>query len=65
MYFYKQFQFGRWSFLVVGVLYGTYHQSRLSTREVKIREVEGAQRKIRDAKIAEEKKRNADGNFLY
>ncbi|GLV31683.1 ATP synthase subunit E [Carabus blaptoides fortunei] len=53
-------KFGRWSFLIAGILYGAAHQSRLSKREVKIREVEDAQKAIRDAKIAEEKKRNAE-----
>lgn len=55
------FQFGRWSFLAVGVLYGAYHQSRLSKREVGIREIENKQKVIRDAKLAEEKKRSAAG----
>ncbi|XP_062550032.1 ATP synthase subunit e, mitochondrial-like [Armigeres subalbatus] len=50
-------KFGRWSFLAIGVAYGAYHQSRLSKREVGIREVEAKQKVIRDAKLAEEKKR--------
>ncbi|XP_055905587.1 ATP synthase subunit e, mitochondrial [Eupeodes corollae] len=52
-------KFGRWSLLLVGVGYGAFHQSRLSTREVKIREIEAQQKIVRDAKLAEEKKRNA------
>lgn len=50
-------KFGRWSFLAIGVAYGAYHQNRLSKREVGIREVEAKQKVIRDAKLAEEKKR--------
>ncbi|XP_037051777.1 ATP synthase subunit e, mitochondrial [Bradysia coprophila] len=50
-------KFGRYSFLTLGIAYGAYHQSRLSKREVKIREVEAEQKKIRDAKLAIEKKR--------
>ncbi|KFB45738.1 AGAP006877-PB-like protein [Anopheles sinensis] len=52
--------FGRWSFLVVGVAYGAYHQNRLAKREVGIREIEAQQKVIRDAKLAEEKKRNQE-----
>ncbi|XP_053687948.1 ATP synthase subunit e, mitochondrial [Sabethes cyaneus] len=52
-------KFGRWSFLALGVAYGAYHQSRLSKREVGIREIEAQQKVIRDAKLAEEKKRSA------
>nr|AAV90734.1 mitochondrial ATP synthase e chain [Aedes albopictus] len=50
-------KFGRWSFLAIGVAYGAYHQQRLAKREVGIREVEAQQKVIRDAKLAEEKKR--------
>ncbi|XP_035789754.1 ATP synthase subunit e, mitochondrial [Anopheles aquasalis] len=53
-------RFGRWSFLVVGVAYGAYHQQRLAKREVGIREIEAQQKVIRDAKLAEEKKRNQE-----
>uniref|UniRef100_U5EMT0 ATP synthase F(0) complex subunit e, mitochondrial n=1 Tax=Corethrella appendiculata TaxID=1370023 RepID=U5EMT0_9DIPT len=53
-------KFGRWSFLAVGVLYGAYHQQRLEKREVGIREIEARQKEIRDRKLAEEKKRNAE-----
>uniref|UniRef100_A0A182K2A3 ATP synthase F(0) complex subunit e, mitochondrial n=1 Tax=Anopheles christyi TaxID=43041 RepID=A0A182K2A3_9DIPT len=53
-------RFGRWSFLVVGVAYGAYHQQRLASREVGIREIEAKQKVIRDAKLAEEKKRNQE-----
>ncbi|XP_065093734.1 ATP synthase subunit e, mitochondrial [Ochlerotatus camptorhynchus] len=50
-------KFGRWSFLAVGIAYGAYHQQRLATREVGIREIEAKQKAIRDVKLAEEKKR--------
>jgi F-type H+-transporting ATPase subunit e len=56
-------QFGRWSFLAVGVLYGLYHQNRLATREVGIREIEEKHKAVRDAKLAEEKIRNAAGKL--
>lgn len=55
------FQFGRWSLLTVGIAYGAYHQERLSKKEAKIRKIEEEQKAIRDAKLAEEKKRNAAG----
>lgn len=53
------FQFGRWSFLAVGVAYGAMHQSRLSKKATKEREIEAKQKVIRDAKLAEEKIRNS------
>lgn len=53
-------KFGRWSMLSLGVVYGAFHQSRLSKREVKVREIEAQQKAVRDAKLAEEKKRNAE-----
>ncbi|XP_055612616.1 ATP synthase subunit e, mitochondrial [Uranotaenia lowii] len=52
-------KFGRWSFLAIGIVYGAYHQGRLAKREVGIREIEAQQKVIRDAKLAEEKKRAA------
>jgi len=52
-------KFGRWSFLGLGILYGAYHQNRLAKREVGIRAIEEQHKAIRDAKLAEEKKRNA------
>jgi hypothetical protein len=35
----------------------------LAAREVGIREVEAKHKAVRDAKLAEEKKRNAEGKF--
>ncbi|XP_055390166.1 ATP synthase subunit e, mitochondrial [Condylostylus longicornis] len=54
---------GRWSFLALGVVYGAYHQGRLSKKEAAIREIETQQKAIRDAKIAAEKKRNAEAEI--
>ncbi|XP_030371535.1 ATP synthase subunit e, mitochondrial [Scaptodrosophila lebanonensis] len=53
-------KFGRWSLLLVGIAYGAAHQSRLSKKEEKVRAIEAQQKAVRDAKIAEEKKRSAD-----
>ncbi|NP_001091812.1 H+ transporting ATP synthase subunit e [Bombyx mori] len=50
-------KFGRWSFLTVGVLYGAFHQNRLSKKEAKLREIEAQEKVIRDAKLKEEKER--------
>lgn len=54
---------GRWSLLLVGIAYGAAHQSRLSKKEEKVREIEAQQKVIRDAKLAEEKKRNAEAEI--
>ncbi|XP_023173863.1 ATP synthase subunit e, mitochondrial [Drosophila hydei] len=51
---------GRWSLLLVGIAYGAAHQSRLSKKEEKVREIENQQKAVRDAKLAEEKKRSAE-----
>ncbi|XP_053623100.1 ATP synthase subunit e, mitochondrial [Plodia interpunctella] len=48
-------RFGRWSFLGAGILYGAFHQSRLSKKEAKIREVEIKEKAIRDEKLKKEK----------
>ncbi|XP_048003757.1 ATP synthase subunit e, mitochondrial [Leguminivora glycinivorella] len=48
-------RFGRWSLLTVGIAYGAFHQSRLSKREAKLREIEAKEKPIRDAKIKAEK----------
>ncbi|XP_049883573.1 ATP synthase subunit e, mitochondrial [Pectinophora gossypiella] len=48
-------RFGRWSFLGAGILYGAFHQSRLSKKEAKFREVEAKEKAIRDAKLKQEK----------
>lgn len=59
--FHSIFQFGRWSLLGTGILYGIYHQSRLSKKEAAIRVIEAEQKVIRDAQLAIEKKRNTEG----
>ncbi|RZC33891.1 ATP synthase subunit e, mitochondrial [Asbolus verrucosus] len=53
-------KFGRWSLLSVGILYGAFHQNRLSKKEAAIREVELKQKAIRDEKLAAEKKAAAE-----
>ncbi|XP_050313949.1 ATP synthase subunit e, mitochondrial-like [Anthonomus grandis grandis] len=53
-------KFFRWSFLGTGVVYGAFHQNRLSKKEAAIREVETKQKAIRDAKLAAEKKIASD-----
>ncbi|KAK7076017.1 Hydrogen ion transmembrane transporter activity protein, partial [Halocaridina rubra] len=47
--------FGRWSALIVGLLYGRSHYKSLAAKEVIIREEEAKQAVIREAKLAEEK----------
>lgn len=54
-------QFCRWSLLLTGVVYGIYHQKRLSKRENALREQELKEKPIKDAKIAAEKKRLQEG----
>ncbi|XP_018334830.1 ATP synthase subunit e, mitochondrial [Agrilus planipennis] len=53
-------KFFRWSFLSAGVLYGAFHQSRLSRRENARRELEEKERPAREAKLAAEKKINSE-----
>ncbi|CAH4034340.1 ATP synthase subunit e, mitochondrial [Pieris brassicae] len=48
-------RFGRWSFLTAGILYGAFHQNRLSKKETKIREIEAKEKVIRDEKMKKEK----------
>lgn len=57
-------QFGRYSFLTLGVLYGAYHQRRLSAKEVKVREIEAKHKEVRDAKLAIEKARTREGKII-
>ncbi|NP_001165820.1 ATP synthase subunit e, mitochondrial [Nasonia vitripennis] len=52
-------KFSRWSLLAVGVVYGAFHQSRLSKKENARREQEELERPAREAKLAEERKRAA------
>lgn len=55
------FQFGRWSLLAVGVLYGAYHQQRLVKKEIIIQDLEAKKKVIRDAQLVIERKRSAEG----
>ncbi|XP_072941304.1 ATP synthase subunit e, mitochondrial [Epargyreus clarus] len=48
-------RFGRWSFLGAGIMYGAFHQNRLSKKEAKLREIEAKEKVIRDEKLAKEK----------
>ncbi|KAI5634116.1 ATP synthase E chain domain-containing protein [Phthorimaea operculella] len=48
-------RFGRWSFLGAGILYGAFHQSRLSKKEAKLREIEAKEKVVRDEKLKAEK----------
>ncbi|XP_076650989.1 ATP synthase, subunit E [Halictus rubicundus] len=50
-------KFSRWSFLLLGVVWGSYHQRRFSKKEAQLREKELAEKPMRDAKLAEERKR--------
>ncbi|XP_053945710.1 ATP synthase subunit e, mitochondrial [Anastrepha obliqua] len=56
-------KFGRWSLLVVGIGYGAFHQNRLSKKEEKVRIIEAQQKVVRDAKLAEEKKRAVEAEI--
>lgn len=47
--------------LATGILYGVYHQSRLSKKETAWRKVEAEKKVIRDAQLAIEKKKNYEG----
>ncbi|XP_023952030.2 ATP synthase subunit e, mitochondrial [Bicyclus anynana] len=48
-------RFGRWSFLTAGILYGAFHQSRLSKKETKLREIEAKEKVVRDERLKKEK----------
>ncbi|XP_029176685.1 uncharacterized protein LOC114944808 [Nylanderia fulva] len=50
-------KFCRWSLLLTGIVYGAYHQRRLSRRENARREEELKLKPVRDAQLAEERKR--------
>lgn len=58
-------RFGRWSFLGAGILYGAFHQSRLSKREEKLREIEAKEKVIRDEKLKKEKAIAAAGPIIF
>ncbi|XP_013195243.1 ATP synthase subunit e, mitochondrial [Amyelois transitella] len=48
-------RFSRYSLLGAGILYGAFHQSRLSRKEAKFREIEAKEKVIRDEKLKKEK----------
>lgn len=54
-------QFGRWSLLTAGILYGAYHHNRLSKKEVINRKIEAEKKVVRDAQLAIEKKKRYEG----
>lgn len=56
-------KFGRWSFLTVGIVYGAYHHRRLSKKENALREEEARQKPMRDAMLAEKKKREQEAEM--
>lgn len=64
IYPFSLFQFGRYSLLSIGIVYGAYHNNRLAKKEVKVREIEAKQKEVRDAKLAIEKKRNQEGESI-
>ncbi|KAG7190351.1 hypothetical protein KM043_006463 [Ampulex compressa] len=49
-------KFGRWSFLTMGIIYGSIRYNRLSKKENARREAELKLKPARDAKLAEEKR---------
>lgn len=59
--FFFLLQFGRWSLLTAGILYGAYHHSRLSKKEAINRKIEAEKKVIRDAQLAIEKKKRYEG----
>ncbi|KAK0095541.1 hypothetical protein PV326_008045 [Microctonus aethiopoides] len=56
-------KFGRWGMLSAGILYGIFHQSRLSKKEAAFREVDDKRKAIRDKQLAIEKKLAADAEM--
>ncbi|XP_037068162.1 ATP synthase subunit e, mitochondrial-like [Pollicipes pollicipes] len=56
---------GRWSALLVGVLYGSKHYNTLSKREVELREIEAKQKVVRDAQLAKERAVQNREQMLY
>ncbi|XP_071866427.1 ATP synthase, subunit E [Bombus fervidus] len=56
-------KFSRWTLLLSGIVYGAYHQRRLSKKENALREQELKEKPMRDAKLAAEKKKLADAEM--
>lgn len=58
-------RFGRWSFLLTGVLWGIHRQRKNSKTEAAWQEYDAKQKVIRDAKHAEEKARLNREELIY
>ncbi|XP_067008481.2 ATP synthase subunit e, mitochondrial [Anabrus simplex] len=58
-------KFGRWSFLLAGILYGASHNRSLSKKEAAIREIEEKKRAAKEEKLREEKLRLAKEELAY
>ncbi|XP_054272928.1 ATP synthase subunit e, mitochondrial [Macrosteles quadrilineatus] len=48
-------RFGRWSFLLAGIAYGAFWQSRYEKYELSVKDVKLREKAERDARIAHEK----------
>jgi len=62
-YYFIVIQFGRWSFLLLGVTYGATRHSYLQKKEDKTKEVRHQKIAEREAKIAAEKKKFVEGDY--
>lgn len=58
-------QFGRWSFLLLGVTYGATRHSYLQKKEDKTKETRHQKIAEREARIAAEKKKFAEGDYSF
>ncbi|XP_033203334.1 ATP synthase, subunit E [Bombus vancouverensis nearcticus] len=56
-------KFSRWTLLLTGIVYGAYHQRRLSKKENARREQELKEKPMKDAKLAAEKKKLAEAEI--
>uniref|UniRef100_T1IW48 ATP synthase F(0) complex subunit e, mitochondrial n=1 Tax=Strigamia maritima TaxID=126957 RepID=T1IW48_STRMM len=55
----------RWSFLVLGIMWGASRHRSITKKEISIREYEAKQKVIRDAQKAVEKNRANRSEMLY
>ncbi|XP_034945250.1 ATP synthase subunit e, mitochondrial [Chelonus insularis] len=53
----------RWTMLGAGIIYGIFHQNRLSKKEAAWRVEEDKRKAIRDKKLAEEKRLAAEAEW--
>ncbi|XP_069183036.1 ATP synthase subunit e, mitochondrial [Procambarus clarkii] len=58
-------KFGRWTALLVGVIYGRSHYNSLSARETLLREEEAKHAVVRNAQLAEEKAKFNRDEMIY